>query len=88
VVNVHLSINFQIYNWRPEFYNDTKNLPEEMPRQLKKYILAVEKKNSREVSGHVFPYQMSIEPWDSIIVRMAVQGKIKTGICSFCSLVL
>jgi hypothetical protein len=56
VVNVHLSINFQIYDWRPEFYNDTNNLPEKMPRHLKEHIYAVARKDRRMVSGHVFPY--------------------------------
>ncbi|KDR20644.1 Sodium/potassium-transporting ATPase subunit beta-2 [Zootermopsis nevadensis] len=28
----------KIYDWRPEFYNDTNNLPEKMPRDLKAHI--------------------------------------------------
>lgn len=53
VVNVYLSINFQIYDWRPEFYNDTNDLPEKMPRHLKDYIYTQARVDGRKVSGHV-----------------------------------
>lgn len=36
-----------------------------MPRHLKEYIYTQERVDRRKVSGHVFPYQLSIEPWDS-----------------------
>lgn len=30
--------NFQIYGWIPEYYNDTENLPNEMPADLVEHI--------------------------------------------------
>lgn len=30
--------NFQIYGWKPEFYNDTNSLPQNMPIDLKEHI--------------------------------------------------
>ncbi|PNF41573.1 Sodium/potassium-transporting ATPase subunit beta-2 [Cryptotermes secundus] len=30
----------KIYDWRPEFYNDTNDLPHKMPRDLKEHIIA------------------------------------------------
>lgn len=30
---------FQIYGWEPEYYNDPKALPEDMPKELKDYII-------------------------------------------------
>ncbi|XP_043276520.1 sodium/potassium-transporting ATPase subunit beta-2-like [Venturia canescens] len=36
---VFLKLN-RIYGWMPEFYNDTSNLPENMPRSLKDYIIS------------------------------------------------
>lgn len=38
IVRVQAQKMFQIYDWRPEFYNDTNNLPEKMPRDLKAHI--------------------------------------------------
>lgn len=34
---IFLKLN-KIYGWRPEFYNDTRNLPQEMPVELQKHI--------------------------------------------------
>ncbi|KAL9875023.1 sodium/potassium-transporting ATPase subunit beta-2 [Glossina fuscipes] len=34
---IFLKLN-KIYNWVPEIYNDSKNLPEEMPEELKQHI--------------------------------------------------
>lgn len=33
----------QIYGWEPEFYNDSKNLPPDMPADLKEYIANITK---------------------------------------------
>lgn len=30
---------FQIYGWEPEYYNDPKALPEDMPKELQDYII-------------------------------------------------
>jgi hypothetical protein len=54
VFNIHLQIIFQIYDWRPEFYNDTNDLPEKMPRHLKEYIIAQKKINPLRVSEVTF----------------------------------
>ncbi|KAG6452974.1 sodium/potassium-transporting ATPase subunit beta-2 [Manduca sexta] len=35
---IFLKLN-KIYGWRPEFYNDTANLPEDMPKDVKSQIL-------------------------------------------------
>lgn len=32
---------YQIYAWRPDFYNDTENLPEKMPLDLKEHIASI-----------------------------------------------
>lgn len=34
---IFLKLN-KIYNWRPEFYNDSTNLPDKMPEELKNHI--------------------------------------------------
>lgn len=34
---IFLKLN-RIYGWRPEFYNETKNLPQDMPMDLQSYI--------------------------------------------------
>jgi hypothetical protein len=54
MVNVHAQIIFQIYDWRPEFYNDTTDLPEKMPRDLKDHIAHLKKTRPLEVSEFVF----------------------------------
>lgn len=41
--------NFQIYNWIPEYYNDTNSLPASMPKDLKDKIAQKGKQNSKEV---------------------------------------
>ncbi|GLG92260.1 Sodium/potassium-transporting ATPase subunit beta-2 [Gryllus bimaculatus] len=38
----------KIYNWIPEYYNESLNLPEQMPDDLKQYIHNLESNNSRE----------------------------------------
>ncbi|XP_044734640.1 sodium/potassium-transporting ATPase subunit beta-2-like isoform X1 [Chrysoperla carnea] len=40
---IFLKLN-KIYGWRPEFYNDTNNLDERMPKALKQYIKTVPSK--------------------------------------------
>jgi len=45
---VFLKLN-RIYGWEPEFYNDTKELPEEMPDELKDYINKTTKKERNTV---------------------------------------
>jgi hypothetical protein len=47
---------FQIYDWRPEFYNDTRDLPEKMPRHLKDYILTQARIDARTVSEDMFTH--------------------------------
>lgn len=42
--------NLQIYGWKPQYYNDTKDLPSDMPRSLVEYIKTV---NSSRVSRSV-----------------------------------
>ncbi|KAJ4443652.1 hypothetical protein ANN_05327 [Periplaneta americana] len=37
----------KIYDWRPEFYNDTNDLPEKMPKDLKDHIVNQKKINSQ-----------------------------------------
>lgn len=34
-----MHILFQIYGWEPQYYNDPKALPEDMPKELKDYII-------------------------------------------------
>ncbi|XP_046734620.1 sodium/potassium-transporting ATPase subunit beta-2-like [Diprion similis] len=46
---VFLKLN-KIYGWRPEYYNDTKSLPDKMPRDLKEHIVELEKKNALELN--------------------------------------
>lgn len=46
---------FQIYDWRPEFYNDTNDLPYKMPRDLKEHIIAQKSINPQLVS-EVMPF--------------------------------
>lgn len=43
-------IILQIYGWKPVFYNDTKNLPEKMSEELKKYINEAKNDNPNSVS--------------------------------------
>ncbi|XP_017880937.1 sodium/potassium-transporting ATPase subunit beta-2-like [Ceratina calcarata] len=43
---IFLKLN-KIYGWKPEFFNDTKSLPSNMPAQLKEYINEV--KDPREL---------------------------------------
>lgn len=40
-INASISL-FQIYGWVPEYYNDTENLPAEMPASLVTYIKTVD----------------------------------------------
>lgn len=44
----------QIFNWIPEVYNDTKNLPTTMPKTLKNKIEAIDKNNRKEVIMALF----------------------------------
>lgn len=45
----HVKFFLQIFNWIPEYYNDTKSLPEKMPLHLKERIKDIESRNRREV---------------------------------------
>jgi len=44
----------QIYNWIPEYYNDTNTLPVAMPRDLKDKITQRGKNNAKEVNDNGF----------------------------------
>jgi len=46
---VFIKLN-KIYDWRPEFYNDTNNLPEKMPRHLKEYIYTQARVDHRKLN--------------------------------------
>ncbi|XP_034936762.1 sodium/potassium-transporting ATPase subunit beta-2-like [Chelonus insularis] len=46
---VFIKLN-KIYGWTPEYYNDTKNLPDKMPRNLKSVIGNLSRENSRELN--------------------------------------
>jgi len=82
VVNVHLSINFQIYDWRPEFYNDTNDLPEKMPRHLKEYIYTQARVDRRKVSGHVFAYySVEIPTRRSFVIEFIIPKFIEGSTC-------
>ena len=50
-----------------------------MPRHLKEYIYTQQRVDRRKVSGHVFPYQLGIEPWDSIMWEWLCKEKLKPG---------
>ncbi|KAL0279028.1 UNVERIFIED_CONTAM: hypothetical protein PYX00_000674 [Menopon gallinae] len=43
---IFLKLN-KIYGWRPEYYNDTKDLPENMPADLKEHIAAQKAQDSK-----------------------------------------
>lgn len=46
----------QIYNWQPSLYNDSKELPENMPADLKNYIEMEERRGRKNVSGESFVF--------------------------------
>lgn len=41
---------YQIYGWRPEFFNDTGNLPTKMPLELKEHIASLKGNNSLQLN--------------------------------------
>ncbi|XP_058808798.1 sodium/potassium-transporting ATPase subunit beta-2-like [Phymastichus coffea] len=43
---IFLKLN-KIYGWRPEYYNDTANLPKKMPNSLKDHIKSIKNPNER-----------------------------------------
>lgn len=45
---IFLKLN-RIYGWEPEYYNDTKELPEEMPKGLKDHIASLDVKSRNQV---------------------------------------
>jgi hypothetical protein len=64
IVDTRAQIIFQIYDWVPEFYNDTNDLPEKMPRDLKDHIVQLKKINSLAVSEVVFLLiYLKVELW-------------------------
>ncbi|XP_071445292.1 sodium/potassium-transporting ATPase subunit beta-2-like isoform X1 [Hetaerina americana] len=46
---IFLKLN-KIYGWVPEYYNDTENLPKEMPEDLKEYIHDLKKTNPKKLN--------------------------------------
>lgn len=45
---IFLKLN-KIYDWIPEFYNSSQNLPQNMPESLKTYIAGIEKNERHKV---------------------------------------
>lgn len=45
---IFLKLN-RIYGWRPDFYNDPNNLPDEMPESLKAHIRSVAPEEVKKV---------------------------------------
>lgn len=48
----HFYVAFQIFNWQPDFYNDTNKLPEKMPNDLKNHIKQSITQNAATVSAN------------------------------------
>lgn len=46
---IFLKLN-KIYNWYPNFYNDTNHLPDKMPAELKGHIKLEASRNAKYVS--------------------------------------
>lgn len=44
------ALAYQIYGWRPDFYNTTENLPEKMPLDLKEHIASLKGNNSLQLN--------------------------------------
>jgi hypothetical protein len=45
-----MSWNFQIFNWLPDYYKSTEELPEDMPKGLREHIEMVSKTKPEKVN--------------------------------------
>lgn len=55
---IFLKLN-KIYGWVPEYYNDTANLPEKMPLELKNHIAEQKKINAKMVTITLYSFTHS-----------------------------
>ncbi|KAH8285826.1 hypothetical protein KR018_010937 [Drosophila ironensis] len=61
---------FQIYNWVPEIYNDSKTLPAEMPEELKQHIK--EKQSLRPNEASISIINTNLHVYNGIFVQTNV----------------
>lgn len=52
---IFLKLN-KIYGWKPQYYNDTNNLPSKMPAELKQHIQLETNRNPKFVSIYIVNY--------------------------------
>lgn len=57
---VFLKLN-KIYGWIPEFYNESTDLPENMPKNLKTYIAEIQKTQAHKVCPNELVYEIEIQ---------------------------
>lgn len=63
----YIFLKFKIYNWIPQIYNDSKNLPEEMPNELKRHITEKHSLRPNEVSTKLQYYKNLFNPLVHIV---------------------